>query len=77
MVVDPRPVIVSRIAAPTDEATNCPMIAKLTSRITATTSCWVWPPTMACAMDGPNSAPSTAPPTKPMKLSEPTMKPCR
>ena len=52
------------------------MIAKLTSRITATTSCWVWPPTMACAMDGPNSAPSTAPPTKPMKLSEPTMKPC-
>ena len=32
-MVDPRPVIVSRIAAPTDEATNCPMIAKLTSRI--------------------------------------------
>ena len=29
MVVDPRPVIVCRIAAPTDEATNCPMIAKL------------------------------------------------
>src|SRR5215469_1276275 len=28
-------------------------------------------------MAGPNSAPSTAPPTNPMKLSEPTMKPCR
>ena len=33
MVVDDRLVIVCRIAAPTDEATNCPMIAKLTSRI--------------------------------------------
>ena len=39
MVVDDRPVIVCRIAVPIEEATNCPMIAPLTSRTTATTSC--------------------------------------
>ena len=77
MVVDDRLVIVCRIAAPMEEATNCPTMAPLTRRMTATTSCWVWPPTMAREMAGPNWAPSTAPPTKPMKLSEPTMKPCR
>ena len=75
--VDERQVTVDRIAAPTEEATNCPITAKLTSRTTATTSCWVWPPTMAREMAGPNSAPSSAPPTKPTKLSTPTMKPCR
>ena len=32
-------VIVCRIAVPTEDATNCPMIAPLTSMTTATTSC--------------------------------------
>jgi hypothetical protein len=40
-VVDDRPVIVSLIAAPMEDATNCPMIAPLTRMMTATTSCWV------------------------------------
>ena len=34
------------------------------------TSCWVCPPTRAREMSGPNSAPSSAPPTKPKKLSD-------
>ncbi len=70
-------VTVDRIAAPTADAMNCPITAKLTSSTTATTSCCVWPPTRAREMLGPNSAPSSAPPTKPKKLSTPTMKPCR
>ena len=70
-------VTVDRMAAPMEEATNCPITAKLTSRTTAITSCWVWPPTRALEMAGPNSAPSSAPPTNPKKLSTPTMKPCR
>ena len=49
----------------------------LTRITTATTACWVSPPTMGREMAGPKSAPSTAPPTKPMKLSAPTIKPCR
>src|SRR6202043_291870 len=70
-------VTVERMAAPTDEATNCPITAKLTSSTTAMTSCWVCPPTRAREMLGPNSAPSSAPPTNPKKLRMPTMKPCR
>ena len=42
--LDERPVICCRIAVPMDDATNCPTIAPLTSRMTATTSCWVCPP---------------------------------
>ena len=72
-----RQVTVDRMAAPMEEAMNCPITAKLTSRTTAMTSCWVCPPTSAREMLGPNSAPSSAPPTKPKKLSTPTMKPCR
>ena len=72
-----RQVTVDRMAAPMEEAMNCPITAKLTSRTTAMMSCWVWPPTRAREMAGPNSAPSSAPPTKPRKLSTPTMKPCR
>ena len=72
-----RQVTVDRMAAPMEEARNCPITAKLTSRTTAMTSCWVCPPTSAREMLGPNSAPSSAPPTKPKKLSTPTMKPCR
>src|SRR6516165_3225033 len=34
-------VTVDRIAAPTEEAMNCPITAKLTSSTTAMTSCWV------------------------------------
>ena len=70
-------VTVDRMTAPIEEAMNCPITAKLTSRTTAITSCWVCPPTMARAMLGPNSAPSSAPPTNPKKLRMPTMKPCR
>ncbi len=70
-------VTVDRMAAPMVEAMNWPITAKLTSRTTAMTSCWVWPPTRARAMLGPNSAPSSAPPTKPRKLRTPTMKPWR
>ena len=70
-------VTVDRIAAPMEEAMNCPITAKLTSRMTAITSCWVCPPTSAREMLGPNSAPSRAPPTNPKKLRMPTMKPCR
>ena len=44
-----------RIAAPMEEAMNCPITAKLTSRMTAITSCWVCPPTSAREMLGPNS----------------------
>ena len=65
------------MAAPMEDAMNCPITAKLTSKTTAMTSCWVWPPTRAREMLGPYSAPSSAPPTKPKKLSTPTMKPCR
>ncbi len=72
-----RQVTVDRMAAPMADAMNCPSTAKLTSRTTAMTSCWVWPPTRAREMPGPNSAPSSAPPTKPKKLRMPTMKPCR
>ena len=75
--VDDRLVTDCLTAAPMEDATNCPRMAALTSSTTATTACWVCPPTMAREMAGPNSAPSTAPPTKPMKLSAPTMKPCR
>src|ERR1700722_19203861 len=50
-------------AAPIEDATNCPRMAALTSSTTATIACWVCPPTMACEIDGPNWAPSTAPPT--------------
>ena len=70
-------VTVERMAAPIEEATNCPITAKLTSSTTAMTSCWVCPPTRAREMLGPNSAPSSAPPTNPKKLRMPTMKPCR
>ncbi len=70
-------VTVDRMAAPMEEAMNCPITAKLTSSTTAMTSCWVWPPTSAREMSGPNSAPSSAPPTNPKKLRMPTMKPCR
>src|SRR3974377_469034 len=37
-----RQVTVDRMAAPMDEAMNCPITAKLTSSTTAMTSCWVW-----------------------------------
>src|SRR4029077_5901678 len=70
-------VTVERMAAPIEEAMNCPMTAKLTSSAPAMTSCWVCPPTRAREMLGPNSAPSSAPPTNPKKLKMPTMKPCR
>src|SRR2546430_6295828 len=53
-----RQVTVDRMAAPTEEAMNCPITAKLTSKTTAMMSCWVWPPTRAREMAGPNSAPS-------------------
>ena len=72
-----RQVTVDRMAAPMEDAMNCPTTAKLTSKMTAMTSCWVWPPTMAREISGPNCAPRSAPPTKPKKLSTPTMKPCR
>src|SRR5690349_911465 len=36
-----RQVTVERMAAPTEEAMNCPSTAKLTSNTTAMTSCWV------------------------------------
>ena len=72
-----RQVTVERIAAPMEEATNCPITAKATSRTMAMTSCCVCPPTRAREMLGPNSAPSSAPPTNPKKLRIPTMKPCR
>jgi hypothetical protein len=36
-------VTVDRMAAPMEEAMNCPITAKLTSSTTAMTSCWVCP----------------------------------
>ena len=41
------------MAAPMEDAMNCPITAKLTSKTTAMTSCWVWPPTRAREMLGP------------------------
>ena len=65
------------IAAPTRDATNCPIMAARKTTMMATSACLAAPLTTARAMAGEKMAPTAAPPRKPTKLSTPTMKPCR
>lgn len=66
-----------RRAEPTEEASSWPRVAVRNGITMASRACWAGPSTTALTIGGAMSMPTMTPPTKPTKLSEPTMKPCR
>src|SRR6266705_2496334 len=72
-----RQVTRDRATTPSSEASNCPIMAAMNTRMMATSACCEDPCTKNLATPGENAAPTAAPARNPMQLSTPTMKPCR
>src|SRR5215469_16062933 len=72
-----RQVTWDRTAMPISEASNCPTMAVMNTRMIATRACWDDSCTRNVAVLGEKMAPTAAPARNPMQLSTPTMNPCR
>src|SRR6266700_7172638 len=72
-----RQVTRDRATTPSSEASDCPIMAAMNTRMMAIRASCEDPCTRNLASPGENAAPTAAPARNPMQLSTPTMKPCR